>query len=129
MELQKGQKVKLTDLNASGPVHIRVAVQISGGEADVSCFGVDGAGKLSDDRYFIFYNQTASPEGAVTMQAAPNGAEFVVDTAKLPDSIQKLVVTVAADGAKMRDIGQGVITLEGSAGSAEIGRASCRERV
>ena len=30
-------------------------------EIDVGCFGLDDAGKLSDERYFIFYNQTQSP--------------------------------------------------------------------
>ena len=67
MELQKGQKCKLADLTGSGQLRISVTVSLPGSEADVTCFGVDGAGKLSDDRYFIFYNQTSSPEGAVSM--------------------------------------------------------------
>ena len=58
MELQKGQKCKLADLTGSGQLRISVTVSLPGSEADVTCFGVDGAGKLSDDRYFIFYNQT-----------------------------------------------------------------------
>ena len=62
MELQKGQKCKLTDLTEDGRLRLSVAVSLPAGEADVTCFGVDGAGKLSDDRYFVFYNQTRSPE-------------------------------------------------------------------
>ncbi len=54
MELQKGQKCKLADLTGSGQLRISVTVSLPGSEADVTCFGVDGAGKLSDDRYFIF---------------------------------------------------------------------------
>ena len=61
MELQKGQKCKLADLTGSGQLRISVTVSLPGSEADVTCFGVDGAGKLSDDRYFIFYNQTRRP--------------------------------------------------------------------
>ena len=50
MELQKGQKCKLADLTGSGQLRISVTVSLPGSEADVTCFGVDGAGKLSDDR-------------------------------------------------------------------------------
>lgn len=119
MELQKGQKVKLSDLHTAGPVRISTSVRINGGEADITCFGVDGAGKLSDDRYFVFYNQTASPEGAISMQPGSETV-FTVDVDRLPDQIQKLVVTVAADGgALMKDISEGVISLQGSGGSAD----------
>ena len=54
MELQKGQKLKMTDLTDARQVQIRVSVRMNSGEADCTCFGVDAAGKLSDDRYFIF---------------------------------------------------------------------------
>ena len=77
MELQKGQKCKLADLTGSGQLRISVTVSLPGSEADVSCFGVDGAGKLSDDRYFIFYNQTSSPEGAASMKASLDAGHVV----------------------------------------------------
>ena len=79
MELQKGQKCKLADLTGSGQLRISVTVSLPGSEADVTCFGVDGAGKLSDDRYFIFYNQTSSPEGAVSMHQSGESTVFSVD--------------------------------------------------
>lgn len=119
MDVQKGQKLKLSDLTPGGQAHIRVSVRMTGGEADVTCFGVDAVGKLSDDRYFIFYNQPSSPEGALTMQTGPDGTDFAVDLDRLPPSIQKLVVTVAADGAAMRDIADGVLSLSASGTSAD----------
>ena len=97
MELQKGQKCKLADLTGSGQLRISVTVSLPGSEADVTCFGVDGAGKLSDDRYFIFYNQTSSPEGAVSMHQSGESTVFSVDLNRLPGFLQRLVVTVAAE--------------------------------
>lgn len=55
MELQKGQKCKLADLTGSGQLRISVTVSLPGSEADVTCFGVDGAGKLSDDPVILFF--------------------------------------------------------------------------
>ena len=34
-------------------------------EIDVCCFSLDKNMQLSDDRYFIFYNQLESPESAI----------------------------------------------------------------
>ena len=59
MELQKGQKCKLADLTGSGQLRISVTVSLPGSEADVTCFGVDGAGKKYDDRYNICNNQSS----------------------------------------------------------------------
>lgn len=40
------------------------------------CFGVDAAGKLSDDRYMVFYNQTQSPGREIIFSADDSGAKF-----------------------------------------------------
>ncbi|MFR8290505.1 MAG: TerD family protein [Dysosmobacter welbionis] len=113
MELQKGQKCKLADLTGSGQLRISVTVSLPGSEADVTCFGVDGAGKLSDDRYFIFYNQTSSPEGAVSMHQSGESTVFSVDLNRLPGFLQRLVVTVAAESGTMQALARGLLTLEG----------------
>ena len=118
MELQKGQKCKLTDPTGDGRLRLSVTLSLPGGEADVTCFGVDGAGKLSDDRYFVFYNQTASPEGAISMSQTGGTTAFAVDLNRLPDFLQKLVVTVAVDGTTMQALAQGSLTLEGELGTA-----------
>ena len=113
MELQKGQKCKLADLTGGGQLRLSVAVSLPGSEADVTCFGVDGAGKLSDDRYFIFYNQTSSPEGAISMDQSGESTVFSVDLNRLPDFLQRLVVTVAVESGTMQALSRGLLTLEG----------------
>lgn len=112
MDLMKGQKVKLTDLTGSRQIEVKVAAQMARGESDVTCFGVDSQGKLSDDRYFVFYNQTSTPEQAITMKSEALYTSFLIDLDKLPSGIKKLVITVAADdGSSMRDITGGELVI------------------
>ena len=60
---------------------------------DISCFGLDGQQKLSDDRYFIFFNQPESPEGAIRIAPSTVGdtQAFFIDLAKVPPAIDRLV--------------------------------------
>lgn len=112
MDLLKGQKMKLADLTPSSQIELRAAVQMRSGEADVTCFGVDGQSKLSDDRYFIFYNQTSSPEQAITMRNDGGSTVFSVDLKKLPPFLKKLVVTVAVDEPfGMKDLESGLLSI------------------
>lgn len=97
----RGQKSKLSDLTPSEELVVGVAVEAPGSPVfDVSCFGVDENGKLSDDRYFVFYNQKQSPEGEIEALGARDGDReaFGVRLPRLPQKIQKLVFTVTLDG-------------------------------
>jgi tellurite resistance protein TerA len=111
MELQKGQKVKVTDLTASRQLQLKANVVLRTGEADVTCFGVDAAGKLSDERYFVFFNQTSTPEQAVTMTKSGNETVFNIDLDKVPAFIKKFVLTAAVDGGGMKDVSAGTMTV------------------
>jgi tellurite resistance protein TerA len=101
MDIIKGQKLKLKD--AGLPLQFEVALALSlpaGITIDTSCFGVDAANKLSDDRYFVFYNQKESPEGAVR-QTGPKGGfhdTIQIDLSRLPPTIKKLIFVGAIDG-------------------------------
>lgn len=99
-----------------------MAIAGKGGQVfDVSCFGVDAAGKLSDDRYFVFYNQKESPERAITADGSSGGEleVFSVDLARLPSTIQKLMFTATIDGAgTMRDVSSGALRL--AAGGRDV---------
>ncbi|MBQ7629437.1 MAG: VWA domain-containing protein [Selenomonadaceae bacterium] len=97
---------------------IKVTLKIDGAATyDFSCFGVDGANKLSDDRYMIFYNQTQSPRGEIRYNELSNGAEFFVDLETLPSTIQKLVFTASIDGAgTMGEISAHNLTIEQDGG-------------
>lgn len=98
MDLQRGMRDKLDkyiDLNSS----LDAKMSISGpGVYDFCCFGVDAADNLSDDRYMIFYNQTASPQNEIVYTSSGNEASFSINLNSLPMSIQKLVFTVSIDG-------------------------------
>lgn len=94
----RGQKGKLADVGLSGTFQIGITLGAAGLTLDVSCFGLDAQGKLSDDRFLVFYNQKASPGDAVVLTM--NGVEsaFKVDLARLPASIERLVFTATLDG-------------------------------
>lgn len=99
MDMIRGQKVKLADIVANGAdfqleLSINTALSV-----DISCFGVDAAGKLSDERYMTFFNQPESPCGGVRLvQNQPQQSVFQIRLGKLPASIDKLVFTAAIDG-------------------------------
>ena len=61
--LIRGQKIKLSDLSSKNQLQVGLAMSSpSNLTLDISCFGVDDNNKLSDDRYFIFFNQKTSPQ-------------------------------------------------------------------
>lgn len=110
MQISRGQRLKLADLGLDGqPFSIALTLANSGLVLDSACFGLDAARKLSDDRYMTFFNQPASPCGAVKL--AGDG-RFDFDLAKLPASIESLTMTLAIDGAgTMSKLGSCVATL------------------
>jgi tellurite resistance protein TerA len=106
----RGQKGKLSDLGCGASFTVTVDLAAPGVALDASCFGLDAAGKLADDRYMVFYNQTASPGDAVRLQLAGGKAMFAVDLDRLPATIDKLVFTAALDGnATMRALNPGAV--------------------
>lgn len=108
----KGQKGKLADLGCGHQFNVDVDIAANGAAVDVSCFGLDAGDKLSDDRYMVFYNQLASPEGAVRLE--PNGSRtrFAVNLDALPGTISKLVFVAAIDGAAtMRALGASSLSI------------------
>ncbi len=122
-QLMRGQKIKLADLTPALQLRAGIGASSPTLSFDISCFGVDAQGKLSDDRYFVFFNQRASPEGALRMVGSQSGdAEtFEIDLSKLPASIQKLVFVLTVDGAgEMKSLQSGYFRLE--AGGNEVAR-------
>jgi len=108
----RGQKGKLADLGSGHVFNVDVEIANNGASVDVSCFGLDANDKLSDDRYMVFYNQLASPEGAVRLELGGGRARFAVNLDLLPASIGKLVFVAAIDGAAtMRTLGASSLSL------------------
>jgi tellurite resistance protein TerA len=123
----RGQKGKLADLGLASAFSVSIDLPASGASIDLSCFGLDAAGKLADDRYMIFYNQLASPEGAVRLNLSGARATFQLNLDALPASIDRLVFTGAIDGnGTMRNIGSGAMAL-GDAATFALSGADFQE--
>ena len=96
----KGWKDKLENhVNLNENIFVDMKVK-GNAEYDFCCFGVDGNGKLSDDRYMIFYNQKMSPNGEISVEDIADGARYTLKLSAVPDFINRLVFTVSIDGNK-----------------------------
>jgi len=96
MQISRGQRLKLSELGIAGsPFSIEIDCAGQGLQLDIACFGLDAARKLSDERYMTFFNQPATPCGAVRLK----GTQFAFDLDRLPATINALVLTLAVDGA------------------------------
>lgn len=118
--LAKGQRLKIRDVIPAGA--FRVGLAANGLPVDFACFGLDAAGKLSDERYMTFFNQPRSPCGGVevcTVQNDPSGFAFKLDS--LPASIDRVVVAVSVSGAgSMSKVSSGYLRIVN--GDAEVAR-------
>lgn len=116
MQIARGQRLKLADLGLAGqPFSIALSLAKAGLVVDAACFGLDAGRKLSDERYMTFFNQPATPCGAVAFSA---DGRFDIDLSRLPATIDSLTLTLAIDGAGvMSTLGSSVATLS-RAGSA-----------
>lgn len=96
----KGWKDKLENhVNLNENIFVDMKVK-GNADYDFCCFGVDGNGKLSDDRYMIFYNQKLSLNGEISVEDIPDGARYTLKLSAVPEFINRLVFTVSIDGNK-----------------------------
>lgn len=124
-EFQRGHKAKISDLTAGTDLYVGVQIAGPGLSFDISCFGLDAGERLSDDRYFIFFNQPKSPEESIQLLGAQTGdsESFRVTLDKIPPHIQKLSFTAALDGAgQVSQIGPGYLRIV--AGGEKVARYS-----
>ncbi|WP_328384724.1 TerD family protein [Streptomyces sp. NBC_00400] len=124
-EFQRGHKAKIGDLTAGTDLYVGVQIAGPGLTFDISCFGLDADERLSDDRYFVFFNQPKTPEESVQLLGAQAGdsESFRVTLDKIPPHIQKLSFTAALDGAgQVSQIGPGYLRIV--AGGEEVARYS-----
>ncbi|MFE2328043.1 TerD family protein [Streptomyces sp. NPDC059385] len=124
-EFQRGHKAKISDLTAGTDLYVGVQISGPGLTFDISCFGLDANEQLSDDRYFVFFNQPKSPEESIQLLGAQSGdaESFRVTLDRIPSHIHKLSFTATIDGAgQMSQIGPGYIRIV--AGGEEVVRYS-----
>ncbi|WEH35747.1 TerD family protein [Streptomyces sp. AM 4-1-1] len=122
-EFQRGHKAKISDLTPGTDLYVGVQIAGPGLTFDISCFGLDAAEQLSDDRYFIFFNQVKSPEESIQLLGAQAGdtESFRVTLDRIPANIHKLSFTATIDGAgQMSQVGPGYIRIV--AGGEEVAR-------
>src|SRR5688500_9724454 len=101
MQLARGQKAKISDVGGANSIEVAIHLASRGAQTfDVSCFGLDSDGRLSNDQYFIFYNQKRSPEGAIEMVGSRYGARecFKIELSRIPSTVRRLVFTGSIDG-------------------------------
>ncbi|WP_405678618.1 TerD family protein [Streptomyces sp. NBC_00868] len=124
-EFQRGHKAKISDLTPGTDLYVGVQIAGPGLTFDISCFGLDANEQLSDDRYFVYFNQPKSPEESIQQLGAQAGdtESFRVTLDRVPASIHKLSFTATIDGAgQMSQIGPGYIRIV--AGGEEVVRYS-----
>ncbi|MFD5519885.1 TerD family protein [Streptomyces sp. NPDC127066] len=122
-EFQRGHKAKISDLTAGTDLYVGVQITGPGLTFDISCFGLDADERLSDDRYFVFFNQPKSPEESIQLLGAQSGdtESFRVTLDRIPARIQKLSFTATIDGAgQMSQIAPGYLRVV--AGGEEVAR-------
>ncbi|GGY89602.1 TerD family protein [Streptomyces poonensis] len=124
-DFQRGHKARISDLTAGRDLYVGVQLSAPGLTFDISCFGLDADEQLSDDRYFVFFNQPKTPEEAIQLLGPQAGdtESFRVTLDRIPPQIQKLSFTAAIDGAgQMSQIASGYIRIV--AGGEEVARYS-----
>ncbi|GAA1514962.1 hypothetical protein GCM10009730_20440 [Streptomyces albidochromogenes] len=122
-EFQRGHKAKISDLTAGTDLYVGVQIAAPGLTFDISCFGLDVNEQLSDDRYFIFFNQPKSPEESIQQLGPQSGdtESFRVTLDRIPANIHRLSFTATIDGAgQMSQVGPGYIRIV--AGGEEVVR-------
>ncbi|MEV5955581.1 TerD family protein [Streptomyces sp. NPDC051987] len=124
-EFQRGHKARISDLTAGTDLYVGVQISGPGLTFDISCFGLDADERLSDDRYFVFFNQPKSPEESIQLLGAQAGdtESFRVTLDRIPPQIHKLAFTATIDGAgQMSQVGPGYLRIV--AGGEEVARYS-----
>ncbi|MGA5650487.1 TerD family protein [Streptomyces seoulensis] len=124
-EFQRGHKARISDLTAGTDLYVGVQISAPGLTFDISCFGLDADERLSDDRYFVFFNQPKSPEESIQLLGAQAGdtESFRVTLDRIPAGIHKLSFTATIDGdGQMSRIAPGYLRIV--AGGEEVARYS-----
>ena len=126
-QLSRGQRLPLATLSDNGQLVITLAA--AGVPLDFSCFGLGADGKLVSEAYMTFFNQPATPCGGVAMSAHGGGAVFSIDSARLPATVDQVVVTASVDGAgTLAQLGASSLRLGDKASFAFSGSDFAQER-
>jgi len=107
IKMQRGFKSKLDAGGIDAGQPLQVMIQINGNsQYDFSCFALGENEKVLDGRYVVFFNQTGSPNGEISLvKNGDHDATFDVNLALLPPKTIRLCFSVTVDGSGlMREI-------------------------
>jgi len=114
--LSRGQRLPLSNVAPEGVLQAGVSAQ--GLALDVACFALSAEGKLADERYMTFFNQSATPCGGVALNAAgQDAADFSFQLARLPGWVERVSIVASTEGAAtMAQLQTGYLRLVGPQG-------------
>ena len=116
-ELIKGANAPLA---SAGKLRLRLCWNHAPGDLDLACFALDAQERVIGDDWFLFYNQPASPRGAIRFDLAR--AEFLMQLDSLPDEIRKCVFTATLSQGHFGLLGDAALTVVSSGGDGAIFR-------
>jgi tellurite resistance protein TerA len=114
--LVRGQRINLPDLGVG--VYFEIVARLAtppGLVVDIACLGIDKYDRVSDERYFVFYNQEQSPCGGIILDQSGDapGKTLLMRLARLPPQISRLIVVAAINGAgTINDLGVCAVVLQ-----------------
>jgi len=116
-ELIKGANAPLA---SAGKLRLRLCWNHAPSDLDLACFALDAQERVLSDDWFLFYNQPASPRGAIRFDLAR--AEFLIQLDSLPDEIRKCVFTATLGQGHFGLLGDATLTVVSSGGDGAIFR-------
>lgn len=101
MQLTQGANAAVPD----GPLTVTIGFEhrSAGLDIDISAYLLDAAGRVRGDGDMIFYNQRASPEGAVRLD--PAAGRFTIEPGRIAAEIERIAFCVVVDGGRAATLG------------------------
>lgn len=102
--VQKGQRVTIGNHDELEKIRCEMGWKTKNSQCsiDVSAFLLGKTGKVPSEDWFVFYQQTASPDGAVTFQEVNKGEikeAIDIDFVKISGEVHKIVFVLTIDEA------------------------------
>ena len=102
--IHKGQKVRIGTVGQLPRIRVALGWNVSNPQCDIdlSAYLLDATGKVPGDDWFVFYGQTSSPDGSITLHVngSASDREFAdIDFFKLNSSVRKIVFVLTINEA------------------------------
>lgn len=109
MQLTPGQKTSLSAVGAGTRFTVDVDYGIE--DLDIVAFGLDGAKRISDDRYTVLFSNPRTPDGAISMKPGARTTSFEIDVNVLPASVERIMFVASHDTQPLSNARPIVVTV------------------